>query len=149
MKPILAKRYEFHHSASRWSHALCCVTLSFSLTQPRRWFSTFITVTIVVNCVCMTRTDLPEKMEWVDLLSFAASPFCPLILFLHVTAFPPVIYLVGSHLGKVGSYCLSDFVMVIYLLCRLCFIRFSALKSYTSTLVVLNLGCALESPGEI
>ncbi|XP_037844367.2 sodium channel protein type 10 subunit alpha isoform X1 [Chlorocebus sabaeus] len=29
------------------------------------WFSLFITVTILVNCVCMTRTDLPEKIEYV------------------------------------------------------------------------------------
>ncbi|NP_058943.2 sodium channel protein type 10 subunit alpha [Rattus norvegicus] len=29
------------------------------------WFSIFITITILVNCVCMTRTDLPEKVEYV------------------------------------------------------------------------------------
>nr|XP_004662158.2 sodium channel protein type 10 subunit alpha isoform X1 [Jaculus jaculus] len=29
------------------------------------WFTVFITVTILVNCVCMTRTDLPEKIEYV------------------------------------------------------------------------------------
>ncbi|XP_052042942.1 sodium channel protein type 10 subunit alpha isoform X4 [Apodemus sylvaticus] len=29
------------------------------------WFSIFITVTILVNCVCMTRTDLPERVEYV------------------------------------------------------------------------------------
>ncbi|XP_046292884.1 sodium channel protein type 10 subunit alpha isoform X2 [Marmota monax] len=29
------------------------------------WFTVFITVTIVVNCVCMTRTDLPEKIEYI------------------------------------------------------------------------------------
>ncbi|XP_036886347.1 sodium channel protein type 10 subunit alpha isoform X1 [Sturnira hondurensis] len=29
------------------------------------WFSTFITVTIVVNCVCMTQNDIPEKIEYV------------------------------------------------------------------------------------
>ncbi|XP_021063257.1 sodium channel protein type 10 subunit alpha isoform X2 [Mus pahari] len=28
------------------------------------WFSIFITVTILVNCVCMTQTDLPEKVEY-------------------------------------------------------------------------------------
>ncbi|XP_060241045.1 sodium channel protein type 10 subunit alpha isoform X2 [Meriones unguiculatus] len=28
------------------------------------WFSIFITVTILVNCVCMTRNDLPEKIEY-------------------------------------------------------------------------------------
>ncbi|KAK1332582.1 hypothetical protein QTO34_007265 [Cnephaeus nilssonii] len=51
---------------------------------PRRWFSTFITVTIVVNCVCMTRTDLPEKMEYVftviytfeALIKIVAGGFC-------------------------------------------------------------------------
>nr|KAF6335752.1 sodium voltage-gated channel alpha subunit 10 [Pipistrellus kuhlii] len=48
------------------------------------WFSTFITVTIVVNCVCMTRTDLPEKMEYVftviytfeALIKIVAGGFC-------------------------------------------------------------------------
>ncbi|XP_031201603.1 sodium channel protein type 10 subunit alpha [Mastomys coucha] len=30
------------------------------------WFSIFITVTILVNCVCMTRTDLPEKVECLE-----------------------------------------------------------------------------------
>ncbi|KAF6313448.1 sodium voltage-gated channel alpha subunit 10 [Rhinolophus ferrumequinum] len=29
------------------------------------WFSSFITVTILVNCVCMTQNDLPEKLECV------------------------------------------------------------------------------------
>ncbi|XP_012311074.2 sodium channel protein type 10 subunit alpha isoform X3 [Aotus nancymaae] len=29
------------------------------------WFSLFITVTILVNCVCMTQTELPEKIEYV------------------------------------------------------------------------------------
>ncbi|KAM6169898.1 LOW QUALITY PROTEIN: sodium channel protein type 10 subunit alpha [Rhynchocyon petersi] len=29
------------------------------------WFSIFITVTILVNCVCMTQTDFPEKIEYV------------------------------------------------------------------------------------
>ncbi|XP_053455663.1 sodium channel protein type 10 subunit alpha isoform X3 [Nycticebus coucang] len=29
------------------------------------WFSLFITVTILVNCVCMTRNDLPEGVEYV------------------------------------------------------------------------------------
>uniref|UniRef100_A0A8D2DUL3 Sodium channel protein n=1 Tax=Sciurus vulgaris TaxID=55149 RepID=A0A8D2DUL3_SCIVU len=29
------------------------------------WFTLFITVTILVNCVCMTRTDLPEKIEYI------------------------------------------------------------------------------------
>ncbi|XP_034339963.1 sodium channel protein type 10 subunit alpha isoform X3 [Arvicanthis niloticus] len=28
------------------------------------WFSIFITVTILVNCVCMTQTDLSEKVEY-------------------------------------------------------------------------------------
>ncbi|XP_008834406.1 sodium channel protein type 10 subunit alpha isoform X1 [Nannospalax galili] len=28
------------------------------------WFSIFITVTILVNCVCMTQADLPEKIEY-------------------------------------------------------------------------------------
>ncbi|XP_074168696.1 sodium channel protein type 10 subunit alpha [Rhinolophus sinicus] len=27
------------------------------------WFSSFITVTILVNCVCMTQNDLPERLE--------------------------------------------------------------------------------------
>ncbi|XP_015423798.1 PREDICTED: sodium channel protein type 10 subunit alpha [Myotis davidii] len=48
------------------------------------WFSTFITVTIVANCVCMTRTDLPEKMEYVftviytfeALIKIVAGGFC-------------------------------------------------------------------------
>ncbi|XP_017893964.1 PREDICTED: sodium channel protein type 10 subunit alpha isoform X1 [Capra hircus] len=29
------------------------------------WFSLFITITILVNCVGMTRTELPERMEYV------------------------------------------------------------------------------------
>uniref|UniRef100_H0XBM7 Sodium channel protein n=1 Tax=Otolemur garnettii TaxID=30611 RepID=H0XBM7_OTOGA len=29
------------------------------------WFSLFITVTILVNCVCMTRNDLPERAEYI------------------------------------------------------------------------------------
>ncbi|KAM6162736.1 sodium channel protein type 10 subunit alpha [Erethizon dorsatum] len=29
------------------------------------WFTSFITLTIVANCVCMTRSDLPEKIEYV------------------------------------------------------------------------------------
>ncbi|XP_021115486.1 sodium channel protein type 10 subunit alpha isoform X2 [Heterocephalus glaber] len=29
------------------------------------WFTSFITFTIVANCVCMTRSDLPEKIEYV------------------------------------------------------------------------------------
>ncbi|XP_023383320.1 sodium channel protein type 10 subunit alpha [Pteropus vampyrus] len=29
------------------------------------WFSSFITVTILVNCVFMTQTELPERMEYV------------------------------------------------------------------------------------
>ncbi|XP_013001731.1 sodium channel protein type 10 subunit alpha isoform X1 [Cavia porcellus] len=28
------------------------------------WFTLFITLTIVANCVCMTRSDLPEKIEY-------------------------------------------------------------------------------------
>ncbi|XP_021566404.1 sodium channel protein type 10 subunit alpha, partial [Carlito syrichta] len=29
------------------------------------WFSSFITLTILINCVCMTQTELPEKIEYV------------------------------------------------------------------------------------
>ncbi|XP_042527089.1 sodium channel protein type 10 subunit alpha [Dipodomys spectabilis] len=29
------------------------------------WFTTFITVTILINCGCMTQNDLPEKIEYV------------------------------------------------------------------------------------
>ncbi|XP_040596093.1 sodium channel protein type 10 subunit alpha [Mesocricetus auratus] len=35
-----------------------------SLTRSRSWFSIFITVTILFNCVCMTQSDLPEKIEY-------------------------------------------------------------------------------------
>nr|ASY04967.1 Nav1.8 [Antrozous pallidus] len=48
------------------------------------WFSSFITLTILLNCVCMTRTDLPEKMEYVftviytfeALIKIVARGFC-------------------------------------------------------------------------
>ncbi|EPQ04076.1 Sodium channel protein type 10 subunit alpha [Myotis brandtii] len=56
----------------------------YSAHRPLRWFSTFITITIVVNCVCMTRTDLPEKTEYVftviytfeALIKIVAGGFC-------------------------------------------------------------------------
>ncbi|XP_012501388.1 PREDICTED: sodium channel protein type 10 subunit alpha isoform X3 [Propithecus coquereli] len=48
------------------------------------WFSLFITVTILVNCVCMTQNDLPERVEHVftviytfeALLKILARGFC-------------------------------------------------------------------------
>nr|XP_012597610.1 sodium channel protein type 10 subunit alpha isoform X2 [Microcebus murinus] len=48
------------------------------------WFSLFITVTILVNCVCMTQNDLPERVEYVftviytfeALLKILARGFC-------------------------------------------------------------------------
>ncbi|KAM5233408.1 sodium channel protein type 10 subunit alpha isoform 3-T4 [Hipposideros larvatus] len=33
--------------------------------SPFRWFSSFITITILVNCVCMTQNELPERIEYV------------------------------------------------------------------------------------
>ncbi|XP_023587979.1 sodium channel protein type 10 subunit alpha isoform X1 [Trichechus manatus latirostris] len=46
-------------------HPIRRTAIKVSVHSYPLWFSLFITVTILVNCVCMTQTDFPDKIEYV------------------------------------------------------------------------------------
>ncbi|XP_007943946.1 sodium channel protein type 10 subunit alpha [Orycteropus afer afer] len=46
-------------------HPIRRTAIKVSVHSYPLWFTLFITVTILVNCACMTKSDLPEKIEYV------------------------------------------------------------------------------------
>ena len=107
------------------------VTFSFSLTQPSQVVQ-FIYNHHYFGQLCGHDPNRTSRENGVSRLAVILVPFLSVLPFSSFTGgLLSLVHPAGSHLGNVGSYCLSDFAMDRYfLLYGLCFINTLMIFSY-------------------